>query len=218
MQSESQFTKCLLCFMPQQRHLTNRDYKIDLSLKAITRFTDSPHCYCFDTLKMPICSMNSDTPLLHFVCLCTFVRTALITMDEIWYFHPRDGMTWPLGSKSQVFWVSCFWGHQIWYTCSRQLHRLFQAKMERRQHTAAVFRSGNIWQPSFNAPLFLLQPRTQAYKYTMKTVAIPHRRKHQCTHSLCQLVSEVKLFHLSGVLLSSYKASVRTAGRLIVTY
>lgn len=34
------------------------------------------------------------------------------------------------------------------------------------------------------------------------------------THS----VSEVKLFHLSGVLLSSYKASVRTAGRLIVTY
>lgn len=66
--------------------------------------------------------------------------------------------------------------------------------------------------------LFLLLPHTQAYKYTMETVAIPHRHKHQCTHSLCQSVSEVKLFHLSGVLLSSYKASVRTAGRLIVTY
>lgn len=38
---------------------------------------------------MPICSLTFDTLLLHFVGLCTFVRIALITVDEIWYFLPR---------------------------------------------------------------------------------------------------------------------------------
>lgn len=66
--------------------------------------------------------------------------------------------------------------------------------------------------------LSLTPSHTKAYKYTMEAVTIPHRRKHQCARSLRQSVSEVKLFHLSGVLLSSSKASVRTAGRLIVTY
>lgn len=156
--------------------------------------------------------------LCRILCICAHLWVAWTAVEEIWYFQPRDGMTWTLESISQVFWESCFWGHQIWYTRLRRLHPLFPVKMERRQHTVPIFQSGNVWQPSFSSLLFLLQPRTQAYKYTMETVRIPHRCKHQCTHSLCQSVSEVKLFHLSGVLLSSYKASVRTAGRLIVTY
>ncbi len=153
---------------------------------------------------------------------CAFVHICESCSNKPWMksdiFIQEDGMTWTLESTSQVFWESCFWGHQIWHTRLRRLHPLFQVKMERRQHTVPVFQSGNIWQPFFSSLLFLLQPRTQAYKYTMETVTIPPRRKHQCTRSLCQSVSEVKLFHLSGVLLSSYKASVRTAGRLIVTY
>lgn len=64
---------------------------------------------------------------------------------------------------------------------------------------------------------FLLQySHTQAY--TIQTVLRSHTDTHVNTHTHSASVSEVKLFHLSGVLLSSYKASVRTAGRLIVTY
>lgn len=100
----------------------------------------------------------------------------------------------------------------------RRLHPLFQVKMERKQHPVSVFQPGNNWQLSFSSLLFLLHPGTQAYEYTMESVTNPHRHKHQCARSLCQSVSEVKLFHPSWVLLSSYKASVRTAGRLIVTY
>lgn len=61
----------------------------------------------------------------------------------------------------------------------------------------------------------LLQAHTRAY--TTETVSNP-TLTHTSMHTLSLSDSEVKLFHLSGVLLSSYKASVRTAGRLIVTY
>lgn len=101
-----------------------------------------------------MCSLTFDASLSRFAHLCTFVRVALTTVDEIWYFHPWDGMTWTLESISQVFWESCFWGHQIWHTRLRRLHPLFQVKMERRQHTVPVFQSGNIWQLSFSSLFF----------------------------------------------------------------
>lgn len=168
---------------------------------------------------MPVCGLTFDASPSHFVCLCEFVRAALTSVDEIWYFHPVDGMTRTLESISQVFWESCYWGHQMWYTSLRQLHPLFKVRMERRQHTVAVFQSGNIWQSSLRSLLFSSYALVHKHiNIQWKLLRNPHRRKHQCTHSLCQSVSEVKLFHLSGVLLSSYKASVRTAGRLIVTY
>lgn len=91
---------------------------------------------------MPMCSMTFDASLSHFVYLRTFVRVAPTTVDDI-FIHGM-GMPWTLESISQVFWESCFWGHQIWCTSLRQLHPLFQVKMERRQHTAPVFQSDSL--------------------------------------------------------------------------
>lgn len=51
MHSEPQLSKqsVSLCFMPQQRHLTHRNHKQDLQLKAFTRFTESLLHYSSDT-------------------------------------------------------------------------------------------------------------------------------------------------------------------------
>lgn len=103
-------------------------------------------------------------------------------------FHPQDGMTWMLESISQVFWESSFWGHQIWQTRLRWLRPLFQIKIERKQHTVLVFQPGNIWQLSLSSLLFLLHPCTQAYKYTMESVAIPTQTQTSM-HALALSVS-----------------------------
>lgn len=161
-----------------------------------------------------MCSMTFDASLSHFVYLCTFVsclnsrgRNLVFSAtgwDDLDTRKHKSGILGELLLRS-----------------SNMIHSL--------KATVPPFSSEDGEETTYCAYLpvrqcltafllFLLHPRTQAYKYTMETVRIPHRCKHQCTHSLCQSVSEVKLFHLSGVLLSSYKASVRTAGRLIVTY
>lgn len=171
-------------------------------------------------LRIPVCCMTFDAS-----CVSYFVYLGPICegcAEQAWWKSDISigwmGATRMLESISQVFWERCLWGHQIWHARLRWLHPPSSNKDGEEAAHCTGLQPSNTWQLSLSSLLFLLHPRTQAHKYTMGTVTIPHRRKHQCARSLRQSLPEVKLFHLSWVLLSSYKASVRTAGRLIVTY
>lgn len=144
-----------------------------------------------------------------FIC-AHFWEMLLQPCKDLVIFHLWDEMM--LESVESGVLGEPFLRSSIWYTCLRQRRKRFQVRIERRQQTAPVFQSDSF---PFSLLFFLLHKNINT---EWEPVRFLHRRKHQCTRSLCQSVSQVKLFRLSGVLLSSYKASVRTAGRLIVTY